>query len=623
MPRGTAPIQVKSASENSDSAMVRQRLFTMPQFLHNAFNLIQRVLFLARPYGRKKLALVFFLSLAQGIFQVVGVTSIFPFLAIASDPERIRHSQFGVRFLALLPPLSNRELLITAGVIAIAALLLSNAINLLAEYARTRYANSFAHWLRVRLLRRMAAQPYGYFLQRNSGDLLRKVMGDVGNYTGGVLLPLLDSIARALTAALLLVTLFLVQPVIAFFAALGLGAFYFTIFRLLARKRQEVNEGFRAAFGGSYRDAQQMLGGIKPIKVHRAEAQFLSRFAGHSAVVAQMSSRVPIIANSSRYLIEPLAFGGLVLAVVVLAVRGRDFSDILPNLGVMAVAGYRLLPSLQLLYGQVTQLTSMRYSLDEVFEEFAAAEQDEKSGNVETSLGRPRSIAWHNAVTLDTVSFVYQGTDRPVLDRFSITIQKNMSIGFIGPTGSGKSTLIDLLLGLHRPTSGRVLIDGEPLTPELIPSWQATIGYVPQEIFLIDDTIARNIALGVPDNEIDNARLREVCAMAQILAFTETELRDRFQTTTGERGVRLSGGQRQRLGLARALYHQPSLLLLDEATSALDTATEAKLIEALRNLSGKLTIVTVAHRLSTLANCDKLLDLDYKPSPVLVSSPGR
>ena len=194
-----------------------------------------------------------------------------------------------------------------------------------------------------------------------------------------------------------------------------------------------------------------------------------------------------------------------------------------------------------------------------------------------------------------------------------------MSIGFIGPTGSGKSTLIDLLLGLHRPTSGRVLIDGQPLTPELIPSWQATIGYVPQEIFLIDDTIARNIALGVPDNEIDNARLREVCAMAQILDFIG-ELRDGFQTSVGERGIRLSGGERQRLGLARALYHRPSLLLLDEATSALDTATEAKLIEALRNLSGKLTIVTVAHRFSAVAGCDKLIDLSNETSAVAVTA---
>ena len=588
----------------------------MPSFLHNAFNLIRRVLFLARPYGRKKLAFVFFLSLAQGIFQVVGVTSIFPFLAIAADPDRIRHSQFGLRFLALLPPMSNRELLITAGIVAIVGLLLSNAVNLLAEYARTRYAHSFGHWLRVRLLRRMASQPYGYFLQRNSGDLLKKVVGDVMNYIDGVLLPLLDSIARGLTAALLLATLFLVQPVIALSATVGLGAFYLIIFRLLARKRREANEGLRTSFAGSYREAQQMLAGIKPIKVHRAEEHFLSRFAGYSAIVAQMFARVPIVANSARYLVEPLAFGGLVLAVVVLAARGRDFSDILPNLGVMAVAGYRLIPTLQLLYAQVTRLTSMRYSLDEVFEEFAAAEREGKSGKIEISPRKPRRIEWQDSITLDAVSFIYPGTDRPVLDRFSIAIQKNMSIGFIGTTGSGKSTLIDLLLGLHRPTSGRVLIDGQPFTPELIPSWQATIGYVPQEIFLIDDTIARNIALGVPDNEIDDARLQEVCSIAQILDFIKTELRDGFQTIVGERGVRLSGGQRQRLGLARALYHRPSLLLLDEATSALDTATEAKLIEALHSLTGKLTIVMATHRLSAVGGYDELINLGNKSAAI-------
>src|SRR5262249_51049926 len=258
-------------------------------------------------------------------------------------------------------------------------------------------------------------QPYGYFLQRNSGDLLRKIMNDVVSYTGGVLLPLLDGIARALTAALLLATLFLVQPVIAFATALGLGAFYVVVFRLLARKRQEVSESLRIAFSGSYRDAQQILGGIKPIKVHRAEEHFLSRFAGHSAVVARMSARVPIIANSTRYLVEPLAFGGLVLAVVVLAARGRNFSDILPNLGVMALAAYRLLPTLQLLYAQVTDFTSMRYSLDEVFEEFVAAERDEKSGNVELSAEKSHPIEWQDAVTLDEVSFIYPGTDRWVL----------------------------------------------------------------------------------------------------------------------------------------------------------------------------------------------------------------
>ncbi|PYK01237.1 MAG: hypothetical protein DME63_09970 [Verrucomicrobia bacterium] len=586
----------------------------MPQFLHNAFDLIRRVLFLARPYGRKKLAVVSFLSLAQGVFQVIGVTSIFPFLAIAADPERIRNSQFGRRFLELLPPMDNRQLLLTAGAVAIVALFTANAVNLIAEYARTRYAHNFGHWLRVRLLRRIASRPYGYFLVRNSADLIKKVLGDVANYVNGVLLPLLDSVARGLTAVLLLATLFFVHPLIALGATVGLGGFYLIVFRLLERKRREINQGLRLSSGGSYREAQQLLGGIKPIKVHRAEEHFLGRFGKHSAIVAKMSARVPTFANGPRYLVEPLAFGGLVLIVMVLAAKGRSFSDVLPNLGVMALAGYRLLPALQLLYGQLSELTSMRHSLDEVYDEFVVAESDlnisDERGNENIRLAQP--YVWNDAITLDAVSFSYSQAKRPILDRLSLTIKKNTSVAFIGPTGSGKSTLIDLLLGLHQPTGGRILIDGRPLTPALIPAWQASIGYVPQDIFLIDDTITRNIALGIPDTEIEVNRLREVCATAQVLDFIEHELPQGFQSKVGERGVRLSGGQRQRLGLARALYNQPSLLILDEATSALDTETEARLIEALRSLSGKLTIVLVAHRLSTVADCEEVFDLAGK-----------
>jgi ATP-binding cassette, subfamily B, bacterial PglK len=583
----------------------------LPPFIHNVADLIRRVLFLARPYGRAKLAAVFSLSLAQALFQVIGITSIFPFLAIAADPERIRRSHFGMQFLSLFPPMETRQLLLVAGVIAIVALLLSNAVNLLSEYARTRYAQNFAHWLRVRLLRRIASQPYTYFLQRNSGDLLKKVMGDVTNYAGGVLLPLLDTVARVLTAVLLLATLFLVQPVIAISAAIALGAFYVIIFRLLARKRREANENLKTSFGGSYREAQQMLGGIKPVKVHHAEEHFLSRFARHSAIVAQTNAQIPVFANSARYFVEPLAFGGLVVAVLMLAARGRDFSDILPNLGVMALAGYRLLPSLQLLYAQLTQVSTMRHAVDEVYDEFVAAETDKSLVRaISTESVIPASpFPWENAITLSDVSYHYPEASRPALEGVSLTIPKNTSVGIIGPTGSGKSTLVDLLLGLYYPTAGEILIDGQRLTPVRVPSWQASIGYVPQDIFLIDDTIARNIAFGLPDQKTDPAQLREACAMAHILNFIEAELPDGFDTNVGERGVRLSGGQRQRIGLARALYHRPSLLVLDEATSALDVATEAKLLEALHSLSGKLTMVVAAHRLSAVANCDQLLDL--------------
>lgn len=507
--------------------------------------------------------------------------------------------------------MENRELLLVAGVIAIAALLASNVVNLVAEYARTRYAQNFGHWLRVRLLRRMASQPYPYFLQRNSADLLKKVVGDVMNYSSGVLLPLLDSVARGLTAVLLLATLFLVQPVIALSAAIVLGAYYVIIFRLPARKRREANESLQRSVAGSYREAHQMLSGIKAVKVHRAEEHFLKRFASHSTVVAQMFGRIPVFANSARYLVEPLAFGGLVLAVLLLALRGRDFSDILPNLGVMALAGYRLLPSVQLLYGQLTQISSMRHAVDEVYDEFVAAETEAPVLSVTGSEGRTpaRPFYWNDAITVREVSFRYSGTSQPALDGLSLTIAKNTSVGVIGPTGSGKSTLVDLLLGLYQPTAGEILIDGRPLTPALVPAWQASIGYVPQDIFLIDDTITRNIAFGLPDNQVDAARLREACDMAQILDVIEAELRDGFDTNVGERGVRLSGGQRQRIGLARALYHRPSLLILDEATSALDIATEAKLLEALRALAGKLTMVVAAHRLTAVANCDQLVNL--------------
>jgi ABC-type multidrug transport system fused ATPase/permease subunit len=589
----------------------------MPRFVHNVSNLIRRVLFLARPYGRAKLAGVFLLALAQAVFQVIGATSIFPFLAIAADPDRIRRSHFGTLFLSLFPPMGNFQLLIITGVIAIAGVLFSNAINLLSEYARTRYAGNFAHWLRVRLLRRMASQPYTYFLQRNSGELLKKIFSDVLNYTVGVLLPLLDTIARALTSVLLLATLFLVQPVIALSAAIGLGGFYVITFRLLARKRREVDENLRTHATGFYLEAHQMLAGIKPVKVHRAEEHFLARFGGHSAIIAKMGARVAIF-NTARYLVEPLAFAGLVVAVLLLAAKGRDFSDILPNLGVMALAGYRLLPSVQLLYSQLTQVSSMRHAVDEVYDEFVEAETDGSDSPAISSdaLARARPFRWNDSITLRGISFGYPGASRPVLDEFSLIIAKDTSLGVIGPTGSGKSTFVDLLLGLYQPTAGEIVIDDEPLTPALVPAWQASIGYVPQDIFLIDDTVARNIAFGLPEDEIDPEQLREACATAQILDFIETELPDGFHTIVGERGIRLSGGQRQRIGLARALYHRPSLLILDEATSALDVATEARLLEALRSLAGKLTMVVSAHRLSTIAGCDQVVDLSNKSAAV-------
>jgi len=442
--------------------------------------------------------------------------------------------------------------------------------------------------------------------------LVKKVVGDVMQYTTGVLLPLLDSLARAATIILLVGTLFLVHPQIALIASLGLGVFYLAVYRSFGKWRRQTSQTLLLAQRGVYLEAQQLLSGIKPAIVHAAEPSFIRRFTNHSAAQARLMARAAMLSNCPRYLVEPLAFGGMVMAVMIYASRGQDLAAILPNLGVMALAGYRLLPAFQLLYGQLSNLSAQRHSLDEIYDEFLAVERsmaDQADHPAESASGAA-PLEWNHSITLDSVSFQYPGSPNPVIDTLSLVIPKNTSLGVVGSTGCGKSTLADLILGLHQPTSGRILIDTTPLGPTNRRAWRLGIGYVPQEIFLIDDTIAANIAFGVDRDSIDHKALRTAAAAAEILPFIEESLPEQFDTVVGERGVRLSGGQRQRIGLARALYHSPDLLILDEATSALDTTTEDEVMRAIDALRGRLTIVIIAHRLATVRDADRIVVLE-------------
>ena len=590
----------------------------MMSSLRSATELVRRVYCLARPYGRKKLLGISAFSIAQGAFQVIGVSSIFPFLALAADPSQIRDSRIGGLVIEWLPPLDDHQLLMLAGTIALIMLLLSSCINLAAEINRAYYARHFGHWLRCALVRKIARRPYGDFLQENSGVFLKKLNNDVMQYTISVLIPLLDSFARLITVLLLLGTLLLINPMVALGAALLFGLFYTTVFRVLGKRRSDISEGVKVSNRGMMRESQQLLGGIKPIKVHRVEEPFLSRIQHHSESQAKLLAWMPLYQNGPRYLVEPLAFGGVVVIVMIYAAQGRSFVELLPTLGVMALAGYRLLPALQLLYGQLTTLSTARHALDEVFDEFAAVGEsmDKEIPGSSRRFSAPTPMEWQREIHLEKLSFQYPSTDRPVIDRLNVTIPKNSSLGIIGTTGSGKSTLVDLLLGLHKPTSGKILVDEQPIGPDNRRAWRGGIGYVPQDIFLIDDTLAANIAFGVPQDEIDPSRLREAATAAQILDFVE-ELPQQWQSRVGERGVRLSGGQRQRIGLARALYHKPSLLILDEATSALDGDTEAEVMKAINALNGSITMIIIAHRLSTITRCSEVLRLGGNEESVL------
>lgn len=422
-----------------------------------------------------------------------------------------------------------------------------------------------------------------------------------------VLLPIGEILTRIIMVILLVGTVFLVQPWVAIGAIIVFGGFYLVVFIWLRPRTKRIGNHLQNNINGFSKNTFQFLQGIKTVMVHGRERYFMDKALYHSEAIGMAQRMIPIYTNGPRYMIEPLAFGGLVAIVIILALQGRPFSDILPNLSVMALAAYRLLPTLQLLYGQLVTVAANNYTLTQLEEEILELEEEIK--NISNDHITGKALAFDREIKLEKLTFRYSEDAPPILHNLTLTIQKNESIGIAGPSGSGKSTLVDLILGLHIAQEGRILIDDCSLNSQNMTSWRQMIGYVPQDIYLLDETIAENIAFGIPLEEIDPEALKSAAEGAQILDFIKRELPQGFETTVGERGVRLSGGQRQRIGLARALYHKPQILILDEATSALDTETELDVMETIHHLQGKLTIITIAHRLSTLERCNRILKL--------------
>jgi len=571
------------------------------------FKLLTRCYRLALPYGRLRLFAVLGMILFNGLLQLVGVASIFPFFALAADPNRIRNSKFGSWFLHLLPPMDNNGLLAAAGIIAIALLIIASFGSMISEVVRIRYGYGFSQWLRGRLMRSYASMPYGFFLQRNSADLSRKIF-DIQQFTLSILLPLGEIISRVVLIILLVSMVFLVQPIIAVGSVITLGGFYLAAFFWMRPRTRVLSEKLQFHQAGFWKHTNQFLQGIKTVLVHGKSTYFIEEALKHSDKIGLHQSKVPIYSNGPRYMIEPIAFGGLVAIVVVMALQGRPFADILPNLSVIALAGYKLLPALQLLFSQLVTVASNHYTLTQLEEEMLDIELD--TAQIDSIPGNAYPLPFTEQIKLENITFRYSSGVHPVLKDLNLVVSKNEFIGIEGSSGSGKSTLVDLLLGLHSPEVGVILIDGVPLDKNNIHSWRLLIGYVPQEIYLLDESIAENIAFGTPNHFIDHLALRKAAEAAQILDFIEKELPLGFQTKVGERGVRLSGGQRQRIGLARALYHEPQILILDEATSALDQKTEKTVMETINRLQGNLTIISIAHRMSTLEKCDRVIRME-------------
>ena len=559
---------------------------------------------------RRNLYILFVAVLLMASLQVASVASIMPFLSVASDPSIIQENEYLRWAYSAFGFDDDRSFLIALGLGALLALVVSNVFIILTRWAMERYSWGRNHSLSRRLLRSYLYRPYEYFLTRNSSELGKNILEEVKEVTDQMLKPTLRGVAKAVVALFIVGFLVYFDPVVALMVTVVLGAAYEAIYLVVRSQLDERGEARVEANTKRYQFVGEAFGGIKEVKIQGKEEAFLNLYDDPSERYARNQALYRVIKKAPRYIIEMVAFGGIILIAVYLIAVRESLQQVIPVLGLYAFAGYRLLPALQEAFHGLASARFNIAALNKLHRDLKglAEARSSASGGADGTAAPP--LLLEEELALREVSYTYPDADRPAIKNLSLAIPARSMVGFVGKTGSGKTTAVDLALGLLRPQEGEITIDGTPLRANNLRRWQQTLGYVPQHIYLSDDTVARNIAFGVPRDQIDMETVREAARRAHILDYVEQDLPNRWETVVGERGVKLSGGQRQRIGIARALYHDPSVLVFDEATSALDQSTEAGVMEAIYDLEGEQTILIISHRLSTVQRADNIFMLE-------------
>lgn len=530
----------------------------------------------------------------------MGVGSITPFFSILSDPSIIKSNVYLKWAYTTFDFASPEQFLFWMGVAVVLFLFINNAVRALISYVSHRYSAMRLHFIAIRLLKRYLSQPYSFFLDKNSSELSKNILGEVTTYVHRVLSIFLKLITNIIVSLSLLLLLLVVDPVICIVTSLVLGLAYVVIYSLVKSYLSTKGDERARANSAKYRVISEVFGGIKDVKIRNKEAVFVDAFRSPSREYAINDASSDVVAELPRYVMETIAFGGIIFLVVYLIGSGKDFKEVLPLVTLYAFAGYRLLPALQKIFAA---LTKIKYNLP-VIKILVDDFNNLKEQGLKSSSEAP--ILFKEELRIKDLVFTYPGSDSPVINNQSLTIEANTTVAFVGPTGCGKTTTVDIIMGLLEGDSGVMTVDGKEIESNNKGCWQKNIGYVPQSIFLLDSTIKANIAFGVPEKDIDMDMVKTAAKIANLDHFIEHELENGYNQMVGERGVKLSGGQRQRIGIARALYTNPSVLILDEATSALDNITEKAIMEAIEKLNHQKTIIMIAHRLTTVESCDNI-----------------
>lgn len=556
---------------------------------------------------RRRAFLLLGMIVVMSLLEVVGVASIMPFMSVLTKPEAVENNVYLNTVYRLLGFKETHSFLLFLGVMVFIVLITSISFRALTTYALMRFTQMRNYSISKRLVAGYLRQPYDWFLCRHSADLGKSVLSEVTQVVNGALIPMMYCIAHGAVVLALLALLIAVQPELALLVTAGLGGSYAVIYLALRRYIGRIGEERVEANRRRFEVVHEAFGGIKDIKFAGLEGTILRRFDGPAKLFARTQTASQVASQLPRYILEIVAFGGLLIVVLYLMAGEGGSQEALPVIALYALAGYRLMPALQQVYGQLSKMRFAGPAVDALFKDLNALNQ---GGGEVLILKRPEPLGVNSCISLQQVSYTYPGAVIPALDGLTLEIPVRTTVGFVGATGSGKTTAVDIILGLLQPQSGQLLVDGNPINTKNTLAWQRSLGYVPQHIYLADDSVAANIAFGIPADQIDQQSVEHAARIANMHDFVTGELPDGYHTRVGERGVRFSGGQRQRIGIARALYHDPQVLILDEATSALDNLTEKAVMEAMHNLGHRKTIILIAHRLSTVRACDQIFLLD-------------
>lgn len=567
-------------------------------------NYLKKIFNLLSSKAKKKSFFLLVMIFVMALLDIIGIASIMPFMATLANPELIQTNAYLNNFFVFLDLDSPKLFLFFLGIVSFTFLLISLIFKAITTYAQSRFVFMQEYDIGKRLLEGYLHQPYAWFLGRNSSDLTKTILSEVASVLNGAIIPMMILISQGLVVILMLIFFIIINPKLIIIVACVITFFYTFVFISINKFLLRIGKEKVYVNKNRFLTLSETFGSVKEVKLGESEMKFVYQFSKYAKPFAKYQSYLQSLSNLPRLALEAIGFGGLLLVILYLMSNKQDFNLIVPVIAIYAIAGYRLLPAFQNIFASITKLRFSRPAVDALNIELA---------NLSFATIKKRKttkMKFNSHIELKNISFNYPGSSKLTIKNLSMKMKIYNRIGIVGVTGSGKTTLIDIILFLLESKKGTIFADGKPITSKNYREWQKIIGYVPQQIYIADDTISANIAFGIPNDSINEAAVKRAAKIANIHKFIEDELHDGYQTIVGERGIRLSGGQCQRIGIARALYNSPSILILDEATSALDNITEQLVMDQIKNLNKKTTIIHVAHRLSTVRHCDQIYVMD-------------